>query len=124
MLFLRMLKDQLYVYSNQGIEDVVYGDLGIVSPSGPHDIENGAPITPKQLEEIPCDRVLLLVCQESETLEHWSRLQGSVEWLSLRLVQENRIIQIPSSPWKEYSPEAMLRILEQAAELLSGDCPF
>ncbi|WP_170936649.1 helix-turn-helix domain-containing protein [Paenibacillus aquistagni] len=120
---LRMHKRELFLYTNQGIEDVVYGDLGMVKPDALRSYDVEQPITLQQLEKLDCDLALLLVRQETETLEHWSRLQRSSEWLSLDLVRKERVLQVSSSPWREYSPEAMLRMLEQATALLSGKCP-
>ncbi|WP_312114276.1 AraC family transcriptional regulator [Brevibacillus reuszeri] len=124
VLPLRFLKNRLYASCNQGIADVVYGELGVRRPDGvPTSGVFNHPITLEQLVSYGSVRVLLLVCRETETLEDWKELSHSPEWLSLQTVQEGKLTLIESDPWREYSPVAMERILSDAVRLFSGNRP-
>lgn len=124
VLPVRLLKNRLYAYCNQGIADVVYGDLGVRRPDGvPISGVFNRPITLEQLDSYGSVRVLLLVCRETETLEGWKQLRRSPEWLSLQAVQKGKLTLIESDPWREYSPVAIDRILSDAVCLFSGNRP-
>ncbi len=76
------------------------------------------PISTEHLAKQNIDRLLLLVCQESETLQHWRELQSDPAWLSLRAVQQNTIHHLPSDPWRDRSPEAYKRMASDLDKLL------
>ncbi|MBW7475472.1 helix-turn-helix domain-containing protein [Paenibacillus oenotherae] len=123
VLTLRLLKNQFYVHCSLSMSEVLYDGLGLRSPFA----DKGAPfdhrITLAELDAIRADHILLLICKESETLEGWSKLQQSPEWLSLQAVRENKVRLITSEPWREYSPIALVRMLDIAQELFSGNRP-
>lgn len=125
VLFVRLLNQQLYVYCNSGIEDVVYRDLGVGRPEGiPDEGAFSRPLSLEQLEQLgKSSRVLLLIRQDTETLDVWKRLSVSPEWLSLSAVCNQKLRLISSNPWREYSPIAVQQIRDEAFTLLSGNCP-
>ncbi|MFD1953591.1 helix-turn-helix domain-containing protein [Paenibacillus thailandensis] len=124
VLFVRVLKGRLYAYCNQGIEDVVYGDLAVIRPEGlPARGTFNEPLSLEKLERLGTGRVLVLVCQESETLDAWKRLSASPEWLSLSAVRNRKLQLIGSNPWREHSPVAAEKIRDEAIALLAGNCP-
>lgn len=120
----RLLKNRLFAYCNQGISDVIYGDLGVQRPPGePASGLFNHPLTLEQLGAYGPVRILLFICRETETLEGWKRLRQTPEWLSLPVVQEDKLTIVDSDPWREYSPVALERILDEAGRLFSGNRP-
>lgn len=120
----KLLGDRLYLHSSPTLAEVFYGNLGVtpayMSGSGPVYNE---PIQLVDLHTLDADRVLLLVCQESETLAHWKLLRESTAWKELRVVRNNELYLLPSDPWREYSPVAHERIVDSWANLLSEHRP-
>ncbi len=123
VLTLRLQEDQLTVHCNRGMSDVLYSALGFQSPYPAADLPFNLPMTLEQLDACGADHVLLLVWQESDTLRAWKRMQETPQWLSLKAVRENRLHLIASEPWREYSPIALERMLDDACQLLSGNRP-
>lgn len=124
VLTLRLLKNQFFVHCSRSMSDVLYDGLGLRSPLASYEqAPFDHPITLAQLDEVSADHILLLICKESETLEGWSKLQQSPQWLSLRAVRENKLQLIASEPWREYSPIALERTLDIARDLFSGNRP-
>lgn len=123
VLTLRLLKNKFYVHCSLGMSDVLYDGLGLQSPFAGEQAPFDHPVTLAQLDEVNADHVLLLICKESETLEGWSKLQHSPQWLSLRAIRENRLQLIASEPWREYSPIALERMMAIARDLISGNRP-
>ncbi|MCR2807893.1 AraC family transcriptional regulator [Paenibacillus soyae] len=120
---LKLLKGKLSLFVSSGLHDTLHVELGLELAAGEAGQEFNMPVTARQLAELDADLVLLLVCQESETLASWSALKESTEWMSLPFVRDNRLRLISSEPWREYSPVAISRILDECAELLTGNCP-
>ncbi|QKS47459.1 AraC family transcriptional regulator (plasmid) [Paenibacillus cellulosilyticus] len=114
VLVVRMFGEGLFSYTNQGIEDVLYNEMGVARPRAfPTAASLGERLTPEQLDEVGADHILLLICQESETLSYWHRLRQSAEWKLLESVREGRLKLIPSNPWREYSPAGVERLREE-----------
>lgn len=120
----KLLGDRLFLHSSATLAEVFYGDLG-VQPA--YTANNGPvynePIQLADLHALDADRIMLLVCQESETLAHWKQLQQSSAWKKLRAVRDNHLYLLPSDPWREYSPVAHERIVDSFAHLLSEHRP-
>ncbi|GFN29889.1 AraC family transcriptional regulator [Paenibacillus xylaniclasticus] len=124
VMVVRMLGSQLYCFTNQTIEDVMYGDLGVRRPDALSDrLLYGQRLTLDRLEQLQADYVLLLVRQDSETLSQWQRLRQSARWLALSVVHNNRLKLIQSNPWREYSPIGAQLTRTNMMELFSGECP-
>ncbi|KKO51091.1 AraC family transcriptional regulator [Paenibacillus sp. DMB20] len=123
ILSARFYHDQLVINDNRGGREVLFDHLGCRLPDLPHVMVDHMPLTWEMLRETDADHVLLLVRQDSETLEHWARLQSAPEWISLRHVREGRVHLLPSYPWREYSPFALEQMAESAVTFLSGNCP-
>lgn len=118
VLVVRMFGEGIFSYTNQGIEDVMYNELGVTRPRAyPTEASLGGPLTPEQLDEAGADRILLLICQESETLAYWHRLRQSAQWKMLQSVREGRLKLIPSNPWREYSPAGVERLREEIVSI-------
>ncbi|MCP1358136.1 ABC transporter substrate-binding protein [Aneurinibacillus migulanus] len=122
-LIVRILKQNLYAYSNRSMAEVVYHDLQL-SPAHPSDqpVYNQR-ITLEQLASFDADHLLLTVCQETETLEYWKTLQYSMLWQELKAVRNNRVHLISSDPWYEYSASAHERIVDELVRIFSGNYP-
>lgn len=123
ILTVRLIKNQLYVHCNRGMADVLFGSLGATFPIAGAMLPFDRPITLEELSGIEADVVLLLICQETETLEAWKALRQSPEWLSLHAVRDEKVKLIASDPWREYSASAMERMLDDALGFLSGKRP-
>lgn len=122
VLIVRMFGDAMYSYTNQGIEDVLYDELGVTRPQAyPTAASLGGQLTPEQLDETGADHILLLICQESETLAYWHRLRQSAEWQMLQSVREGRLRLIPSNPWREYSPAGVERLREEIVSMFTSN---
>lgn len=123
LLPLRLLKGQFYVHCNRGITDVLFDSLGASFSYSQASMPFDAPISLEELDQAGDGILLLLICQETETLQGWKTLSESPEWLSLRAVREKRVKIIPSDPWREYSPSALDRMLDSAEALFAAKHP-
>lgn len=122
-LIVRILKNNLYVYSNRSMAEVVYHDLQLAPAYlSEHPIYNQQ-ITLEQLASLDADHLLLTVCQETETLEYWKTLQYLVPWQELKAVRNNRVHLLSSDPWYEYSASAHDRVVAELVRMLSGNHP-
>ncbi len=75
-------------------------------------------LTIEEISKINPDAVLLNICQESQTLESWNEFQEQPLWNSLEAVRLNRVYDITSDPWREYSPSAHERVLRDTLTLM------
>ncbi|WP_051287171.1 ABC transporter substrate-binding protein [Paenibacillus taiwanensis] len=122
-LIVRIFKDQFHIYSNEAMTEVFYGDLGI-QPSCPlQSPELNEPTSISQLQALDPDYMLVLVCQENDSLAHWKEIQESPEWGKIRAVKSNRTYQITSEPWRESSPWSHESIIQHTLELFNEKCP-
>jgi ABC-type Fe3+-hydroxamate transport system substrate-binding protein len=123
MLILKLLKDQVYAHSCYGSGGLLFQELGLPRAYPDDSIKFSHPLSLEDLNDIDADHMFLLICKESETLDYWKKLRCSEAWMSLRAVSNNKLRLISSEPWREYSPIALDRMLEETEQLLSGDCP-
>ncbi|TMV09423.1 AraC family transcriptional regulator [Paenibacillus thermoaerophilus] len=111
VLILRISNQTLSAYCNRSMAEVFYGDLRMPASCLGGGAEYDQRITPEQLADVQADRLLLLIRQETETLNFWSSLQHSAAWLDLKAVRNHRVCYISSDPWCEYSASAHERIV-------------
>ncbi|WP_430112597.1 AraC family transcriptional regulator [Paenibacillus sp. B1-33] len=123
LLFVRILRQQIFAYCNRGIAEVMFGSLQLKPAFQWKEPIYNVEMSLEQLAQINPDRLLVNVCQESETLASWQQLQESWRWQQLEAVRHQRMHMIHTDPWVEYSPIAMERMMETMLELLSGKCP-
>lgn len=123
VLTLKLLKNQLYIHNTYCLHNALYDELGLVPAEAGVEPQQSLPLTLQQLAGMEADLVLLLVRQDSETLENWAAIKQSTDWMSLPHVVNQQLHQIESNPWREYSPLAMERMLEDMASLLTGNRP-
>lgn len=124
VLFVRMLREQLYSLGSAGLLDYVYHELGVQRPQDtPADNNEDDLVTWEQLQASDVEHICILIRQDSETLEHWHRLRQSSRWLDLPAVRQHRLHILSSSPWREYSPIALTRIREELIQYLSAKSP-
>lgn len=118
IVVLRIYERSIHLYWNRGLEDVLYQDLKL-------DIifRENKPLSMKQLIALNPDWILLVVCQETTSRSYWLALQHSIEWRQLNAVRNGHLYQILSDPWFEYSPFSIMRILNDAVLLFTGNCP-
>lgn len=122
-IVVRMAEERLILYCNRGMTHVLYEELGMRAAYRAESDVYSEPVTLEQLARIPAELIFLLVRQDSETLNAWSKLQHNPLWRQIEAVSRNRLYRITSDPWREYSAHAQLRMLEQAARLLSENHP-
>lgn len=122
ILVLRIYRQNIHVYWNRGLEDVLYRDLKLELShrSGP---SCNMQLTLEQLAELSPDRIMLMVCPEASSRAYWLALQHSEEWLKLKAVRSRQVHLITSDPWFEYSATAMTRMLDETLLLFTGKCP-
>lgn len=123
LLIVRMLKNKLYIHSNRGIASALFEDLRLTSAAGPVPADYNREVSIDQLSAIHPDHLLLLICQETETLACWERLQTTPEWQALEAVRNRRTYSLASDPWREYSAYAQSRMIDRALELFSVNRP-
>ncbi|MFB9329444.1 helix-turn-helix domain-containing protein [Paenibacillus aurantiacus] len=122
-LTLHLSGDQLYLYVNRGIRDVLYRDLELAAIPKLRELCN-EPLSIEELAAFDPDRLLLLVSPDAVTHLRWQSLQHDAGWLSLKAVQHGCVYQLQPSPWFEYSAVAVSRMLEETVLLLTGGNPM
>lgn len=123
VVVIRMLKERLFLHCNRGMAGLLYNDLELV-PGYEGDTESyNRPVALAELRQMDPGHILLLVRQDSETIEAWGRIQSDPEWRSIPAVQRQRVRLLSSDPWLEYSAHAHLRMLEQLRSIYSEECP-
>lgn len=117
----RIYRDELFLYCNRGIRDIVYRDLGLV-PAYPADAPYNFPISLDALCSLDPARLLLFICPDAGTRAAWLSLQHDPRWRSLRAVGRSQVYPLPSDPWYEYSASSVRRMADEIAMLFTGKC--
>ncbi|MCI3922215.1 AraC family transcriptional regulator [Paenibacillus sp. TRM 82003] len=123
VMTVRLLGYRFFAHCNQGIFDVLHEELRVRSAYGTLEGPFDWMIDIEDMDALDPDRIFLLIRQETETLEYWQRLKQSPSWLSRRFVRADRIRTIASEPWREYSPIALERMLQESKSLFTGKNP-
>jgi len=98
--------------------------LNLLSLTGNDDEEHeDLPFTLEQITRADADRILLLICQESETLLHWKELIQQPSWQSMQAVRQEHVHILSSDPWRDCSPEAYKRMAQQALAVFTDNRP-
>ncbi|MGN7469079.1 helix-turn-helix domain-containing protein [Brevibacillus sp. SAFN-007a] len=119
---LRISGEQMYLYSNRGICDLLYKDLALSTIPEQKQWSNQE-LTLDELAQLNPDRLLLLICPNASTRRYWLTLQYNTPWRELDAVKNGQLYVLPSNPWFEYSALAMNRMLEEATLMLTGKNP-
>jgi AraC-like DNA-binding protein len=119
----RMSGRRMSLHCNRGMREVLFEGLGLKSAYRSDRATYDVPVTPEELEALRPGRLLLMIRQESETLEAWRRLQNEPRWQAIEAVRTGRVGLLASDPWREYSAHALLRMLQQAVQLLTEENP-
>ncbi|MDQ0176589.1 AraC family transcriptional regulator [Bacillus chungangensis] len=119
---LRLSGNKIYLYSNLGIRDVIYNDLQL-NLIHPERVPCNEQISFEQLSDLNPDRLLLLVCPDTETRNYWLSLQYLSQWKKLKAVKNEHLYLIPADPWFDYSCIGMNRILDEMLLMLTGKNP-
>ncbi|WP_249899489.1 helix-turn-helix domain-containing protein [Paenibacillus sp. PK3_47] len=122
-LVLRFSRNQLYLYSNRGIRDTLFGELGLQPAYAQNGMLYNEPVTLDEIQRMNPQRLMMIICPDSVTRMHWLSLQHSGSWRSLDAVMNNEMYQLPSDPWFEYSATAIDRMLEEILLMFTGKCP-
>ncbi|WP_366292339.1 AraC family transcriptional regulator [Paenibacillus sp. AN1007] len=120
VIVVRIYRQNLYLYSNPGIEEVLYGALQFDTFS---DLSANAPLTLEQLVDMNPDRILVMVCPEAASRAYWLSLQHSVAWRELNAVRQYQVHLITGDPWFDYSAVGVMRMLDEALLIFTGYCP-
>ncbi|MEK5040048.1 ABC transporter substrate-binding protein [Sporosarcina sp. FSL K6-3457] len=118
ILVVRIHGQNIHMYWNRGLEDVLYQDLKLEAV-----YRGNEPSNIEQLTKLDPDRILLVVCPEALSRAYWLALQHSVEWRQLKAVRSRKTYHILSDPWFEYSAVSIIRMLDEALLLFTGNCP-
>ncbi|GFZ98655.1 HTH-type transcriptional activator Btr [Paenibacillus marchantiophytorum] len=121
LLVISQFKDSYHIFPTRGMREVVYGDLQMNVPRGVEGYHEGQGLDLEELVSINADHILLNICQETETLHHWERVQNSKQWQDLEAVRKNKVHFISSDPWREYSAYASERMIIDLNEQLCGN---
>ncbi|OAB38400.1 helix-turn-helix domain-containing protein [Paenibacillus glacialis] len=122
ILVLRIYGNNIHMYWNRGLEDVLYQDLNLEILKRGEGSSNIV-VTLDELADLNPERILLVVCPEASSRSYWLALQHSVEWIQLKAVRQRHVYHILSDPWFEYSAVATIRMLDEALLLFTGKCP-
>ncbi len=123
MLPLRFHRNELSLNEGRGINEVLFEILGFIPSTLMESKPHTDPLATEDLVDCDAEHLLLLVRQDTETLEHWKALQSSPEWMGLPAVRAGRVHILSSYPWREYSPIAILRMLEEIEAAFSVNNP-
>lgn len=110
-------------HKNLGMSEVLFDNLDFLSPDLKNERADDSPLTVEKIKVMDPDHILLLVRQDSETLEYWRELQSSPDWMTIPAVRAGRFHLISSYPWREYSPIALEQMAEEAIRIFSGNYP-
>lgn len=116
-LLLRFWRGGFYSAGASSAAGVLREDLGINLLALPARYEVEHAMNLEMLDSFRADRILLMVCQEGETLPAWETVRHSPEWAELPAVRSGRLHILPSDPWRECSPSAHKRVLREAARI-------
>ena len=83
---LRLCGDQLFLYCNKGIQDVLFTDLQLRPVNAQQQTYNEL-ITLDRLVNLNPDRLLFIICPDSPTRNYWLTLQYLDRWKELRAVK-------------------------------------
>ncbi|MCR8842172.1 ABC transporter substrate-binding protein [Paenibacillus sp. SC116] len=122
VLALRIFGSSIHVYSNRGLEEVLYQDLQLEAAYGINVRNNQAITVAKLLQRNP-DRIFIAVCPEAASRRYWLGLQHSIEWRKLKAVVNRNVYMISADPWFEYSPLGISRMLDETLLHFTGNCP-
>ncbi|UHA74842.1 AraC family transcriptional regulator [Paenibacillus sp. 481] len=120
-LFIRMVKNNYYLYSSRSMAEAFHGDLQLAPAHSYGQAVVDEPLTLEQLAEINPDRIMLLIFQEADTWAHWRELQHFPQWQKLSAVRNNHVTLISSDVWLEHSPLGHERIVNEVLDLISGN---
>lgn len=123
IVVLRIYGQKLYVYSNRGLEEVLYQDLQLRRACSLDEASHNQQITLEDLLLCNPQRILIAVCPEATSRRFWLELQHSAQWHTLEAVNQGSVYMIPSDPWFEYSALAVTRMLDEALLMFTGDSP-
>lgn len=121
VMVIRMMKKRMHIHCGRSVQEVLYGDL----KRRPWSMEayKSTPIDLEGIRSANPDRILALICQESETLAYWNELQNDLEWQQIEAVRHKHVHMIFSDTWREYSIHAHMRAIDAVLALYSGDNP-
>ncbi|WP_212940261.1 helix-turn-helix domain-containing protein [Paenibacillus antibioticophila] len=114
VLPIRLFNDNFYVSGDEGASETLFTQLGLV----PSEMLNGLKpgdsrrSTLAEIRKSDADLLLLVVRQDSRTLEHWRSIQRHPDWLSLPQVKRGAVYVMSSYPWREYSPTAFVHMIQ------------
>ncbi|MEK4438762.1 AraC family transcriptional regulator [Paenibacillus sp. FSL K6-2862] len=120
VVVIRVYGQRLYLYSNPGIEEVLYGALQLETFP---DASTNTPLTLEQLNVMNPDRILIMVCPEAVSRAYWLSLQHSPVWRQLNAVRQYQTHLITGDPWFDYSAVGVMRMLDEALLIFTGYCP-
>lgn len=123
ILPISFFKGQFFYCPTRGMTEVVRQELRLNLLGPFEEARYNTPIAADKIAELDADRILLNVCQEPETLAEWRIRQASSLWQDLKAVRRNKVYNLPSDPWREYSAHAAGRMTEDLARRLCGDRP-
>ncbi|MEC0228909.1 AraC family transcriptional regulator [Paenibacillus alba] len=121
LLVISQFKDSYHIFPTRGMCEVVYEDLQMHAPPRSGSYHEGQGFNLEELASFEADHILLNICQETETLHHWDRVQSSELWQNLEAVRKNKVHLISSDPWREYSAYASERMIIDLNAQLCGN---
>ncbi len=123
LLAVRLYHHQLELHRSPGMSEVLFDYLQFSSPKMLEHPGDDVSLSVEKIQQIDTDNIVLLVRQDSETLEYWRRLQSTPDWMLIPAVREGKLHLLSSYPWREYSPIALEYMMEESCRIFSGNRP-
>ncbi|MCY8605039.1 ABC transporter substrate-binding protein, partial [Bacillus sonorensis] len=114
---------EFYLAHNRSVRDVFFGDLGFESAVSLNEPTDQA-VSLESIAAYQPDCIMIFIYKEPETIAFYQELQQTAAWQDLKAVREQRVYQIQSDPWREYTACSHERTIRQTVQLLSGKNPF
>ncbi|ABV64344.1 ABC transporter substrate-binding protein [Bacillus pumilus] len=112
MLPIRVYQDQLYLYVNRTMSEVILEEIGV--PPAFHQtsslIEQKIDIA--FIQQCDPDCIFLLLHKEPDTIAFYHQLKQQEAWQNIRAVARQAVYSLSSDPWREYSAASHLRVIQ------------
>ncbi len=118
ILPLRLHLEELRINEGRGLREVLFEMLGAEDASPAAGL-----IGLETLAGLQAEHLFLLVRQDTATLAYWAKLQSSPQWLGMEAVRAGKVHMLSSYPWREYSPEAIYRMIHELPTIFSDKSP-
>ncbi len=106
--------EELFVYTNRNVADVLYYDLRVLAPFRIEDMPpKETKMTLEQLVVWNPDWLLLHVFEDERSKHYAAQMKQDSRWLALKAVHQNRLQELTGIFWREYSAAPHWEMLDR-----------